>query len=108
MKDEINLDRHSFYNRLGEPIDKEKWLRYYDSPDYFKVCQSRVGDTEVVTEWTGIGEDDCIFQSIVRTHGEIQYMLAARTEEEAVKHHTILKDNVKYRQKIESNRRKAV
>lgn len=100
MEDPIDYSRHTFFNRLGEQIDLNKWVKYYESPDYYKVAQNRIGNTEIVTEWTGIGEDDCIFQTIVRKENRIEDIRTARTESEAVINHTIMKDLISYRQKI--------
>ena len=101
MTCEANWQRHSFYNRLGERIDSLSWAKYYDSPEYFRVARSRIGDTEIVTEWTGIGEDDCIFQTMVRKNNQLLNMMAAKNEEDAVRNHTLMRENVYMRHKLD-------
>jgi hypothetical protein len=103
-----NLDRHTFYNKLGEEIDMNKWASYYDSPDYFNVARSKVGEVEIVTEWTGIGEQGCIFQTIVRTRTQIIDVLTAKTEKEAMINHALMREKSKMSQKLDKKASKSI
>lgn len=48
------LDGESFYDRNGEPIDQETWVRYRRDDDYRRIARTVIEEGTVVsTVWTG-------------------------------------------------------
>lgn len=57
-----------FYNRRGEPIDADEWMRLWEDYDYQVLAKTEVGGREVSTVWLGLDHSlgaKLIFETMV-------------------------------------------
>lgn len=74
------------FNRQGEPIQADEWLRLFADEDYKRIAKTKVEDSEVSTVWLGLSfcKPPKIFETMVfPITGDYNYRKLYTTEEDA-------------------------
>ena len=89
-----------YYDRQGNPISTEQWLRGFKDPGLKRVAKAEIGDSTVSTVWLGLDHNfspgpPLIFETLVFEGPLDGEMLRYSTEEDALKGHEAMCARVK-------------
>ena len=82
----------TYYDRDGQPIDMERWVRLMEDPGYKVIAKTVVGDAEVSTVWLGLdhsfgGSVPIIFETMIFGGALDENQWRYATEDEARQGH---------------------
>ena len=81
-----------YYNREGQPIDRDEAYRLFEDRNYKVVACNTVDESKVSTVWLGINHgfsgDLLIFETMIFSNNKYNdYQERYRTEQEALRNH---------------------